>query len=224
MPVLPILAEDPRFILINKPAGLSFHTEADCPGVLAVLRAQTGLSDLHAVHRLDQLTSGLLLFARGPEAAAQFGALFAERRISKHYLALSDRSPKKKQGLISGDMQKGRNGSWRLLPSRQDPATTRFYSSGLGNGLRLFLLRPLTGRTHQLRVALKSLGSPILGDSRYAGSPADRAYLHAYTLEFGLGDDIFRFVCPPEQGEHWQTEACRQSVHGFAEPWALARA
>ncbi|WP_269531108.1 TIGR01621 family pseudouridine synthase [Chitinimonas sp. BJYL2] len=201
--MMDILLNHPRFIVINKPAGQGFHREAAAPGVLALLREQTGLTDLHGVHRLDTLTSGLLLFAKGGDTAATFGQLFATRRMDKCYLAVSASKPTKKQGLISGDMVRSRNGSWRLAPTREDPALTRFFSTGVGNGRRLFLLRPLTGRTHQLRVALKSLGSPILGDARYGGEAADRGYLHAYALRFTLEDETFSLCCPPTSGTEW---------------------
>ncbi|GAB3242200.1 pseudouridine synthase family protein [Chitinimonas naiadis] len=220
--MLSLLADHTSFLLVNKPADLNFHREDNEAGLLELLREQTGHDNLHAVHRLDRLTSGLLLVAKGPQAAARFGELFSSRQIGKYYLALSDRNPKKKQGGISGDMEKGRNGSWRLLNRQDDPARTQFFTAGLGNGLRGFILRPLTGRTHQLRVAMKALGSPILGDSRYAGSPADRGYLHAYALAFVLDGEAFRFVCPPDVGEHWQTAECQDVLRRFTNPWTLA--
>ncbi|MCD8531217.1 MAG: hypothetical protein LRY66_07610 [Saccharospirillaceae bacterium] len=114
-------------------------------------------------------------------------------------------------------MTKGRNGSWMLQRSSSNPAITRFISHfDERRQTRLFLLKPLTGRTHQLRVALKSLGAAIDGDSRYAGDPADRTYLHAFMLCFrdesddGDAQDIV-LTCLPEQGswaslpEDWQT-------------------
>ncbi|GLR15141.1 RNA pseudouridine synthase [Chitinimonas prasina] len=220
--MLTLLADEPHFILIDKPAGQSFHREGEQRGVLELLREQTGVGELHAVHRLDQLTSGLLLVAKGAEAAADFGQLFAQRQIRKYYLALSDRAPGKKQGTLSGDMEKGRNGSWRLLQSRQDPAVTQFFTAGVGNGQRAFIVRPLTGRTHQIRVALKALGSPILGDVRYGGSEADRGYLHAYALEFSLGETHYRYACPPREGEHWHSPGGQLAFGRFAEPWCLA--
>jgi len=113
---------------------------------------------------------------------------------------LSDRKPAKKQGWVRGDMEKGRGGAWRLLPSQANPAVTYFQSASLAPGLRVFFLKPLTGRTHQLRVALKSLGAPILGDALYQGSDADRTYLHAYALSFELDGETLRFYCPPTIG------------------------
>jgi hypothetical protein len=101
---------------------------------------------------------------------------FPARRICsvvKYYFALTSRRPARKQGSVVGDMRRARAGAWRLSPQSagtDDPAVTRFASVGVpaaAPGLRAFLLRPETGRTHQLRVALKSLSSPVLGDELY---------------------------------------------------------
>lgn len=198
-----VLYRHADFLVIDKPPGLSVHRDRDESSALDLARLACDDASLHPVHRLDRLTSGLWLLARSAEAAAEFGRLFSERRVSKTYLALSDQKPSKKQGLISGDMEKGRNGCWRLSRERSDPAVTRFHSQSVAPGLRLFLLQPHTGRTHQLRVALKSLGAPILGDERYGGTPADRGYLHAWRLEFDWRGEAIRLECPPGQGERW---------------------
>jgi len=155
------------------------------------------------VHRLDRMTSGLMLLARTPEVARQLSQKLEARQVDKLYLALSDRKPAKKQGLVTGDMLKGRGGAWRLCASREQPAQTRFCSTSLAPGLRLFFLKPLTGKTHQLRVALKSLGAPIIGDPLYHGAeptPADRGYLHAWSLRFELDGEHLHFMAPPQHG------------------------
>ncbi len=171
------------FFIFNKPAGISFHSE-DGAGFFAQLQAQYPQEILFPVHRLDKVTSGLLLVARNKSAAQEFSHLFETHAVQKTYLALSDRKPSKKQGAVSGDMQKTRDGNWKLLRTRENPAVTQFVSHSIAPGLRLFVLKPHTGRTHQLRVMMKALGSPIVGDTRYGGTPADRAYLHAAALEF----------------------------------------
>jgi tRNA pseudouridine32 synthase/23S rRNA pseudouridine746 synthase len=66
---------------------------------------------------------------------------------------------------------------------------------------RLYLVQPKSGKTHQIRVALKSLGCPILGDQRYKGEEAPRCYLHAFSLQFNWQDQLLSFQCEPEQGE-----------------------
>ena len=221
MPILSILANEADFLLVDKPPGLPCHRDGGEEGVLDVVRRQTGLPDLHLVHRLDQSTSGLLLLARGADAAAALGERFASHTMQKYYLAISDRIPKKKQGTVVGDMAASRNGSWKLLPTRNNPAVTQFFTAGTGEGGRLFLAKPLSGRTHQIRVALKSLGSPILGDSRYGGGAADRCYLHAYALAFELGGRSYSFRCPPSVGEYWQKPGIVTALNKFDVPWSL---
>lgn len=216
-----LLHSDPRFYLVDKAPGVSFHREGEEAGLMEALRA--GLSDeaLWPVHRLDRITSGLILVARSAETAARLGEAFAGREIEKYYLALSDRKPGKKQGKVAGDMAKGRGGAWRLLNSQQNPAVTQFFSYSLQPGLRLFLLRPRSGKTHQLRVALKSQSAPILGDLLYGGTPADRGYLHAYALRFELEGEGFRFVCPPSRGEAFLSETCLAALRDLGQPWDL---
>ncbi|TDR82713.1 TIGR01621 family pseudouridine synthase [Paludibacterium purpuratum] len=208
-----LVHQDPRFFLIDKSPGVSFHRHGEEAGLVESVRAALG--PVWPVHRLDRMTSGLLLLARSPDAARQLASALAERRIDKRYLALSDRKPAKKQGLIRGDMEKGRGGAWRLLPSRQHPAETRFLSTSLAPGVRVFFLKPLTGRTHQLRVALKSLGAPIIGDPLYhpaSAEPVDRGYLHAWWLRFELDGEVFAFECAPQQGALFLREDFRSLI------------
>lgn len=195
--------EHPDFWVFDKPAGASFHSEAGT-GFFAELQAALPTESLFPVHRLDKITSGLLLIARNKEAAATFQVLLSQRDIQKTYLALSDLKPSKKQGWIKGDMQKTRNGSWKLSRELSKPAVTQFHSVSLQEKLRLFVLQPYTGRTHQLRVAMKSLGCPILGDTRYGGSTADRGYLHAAILQFDWHGERLCFQSLPASGELFQ--------------------
>jgi tRNA pseudouridine32 synthase / 23S rRNA pseudouridine746 synthase len=198
----------PDFFVFLKSTGLSFHQENGKSGLMDLARQLTQENNLFPVHRLDQMTSGLVLVARHAHAAHNFGHLFTQGKIEKHYLALSAKAPRKKQGWIKGSHVKGRNGSWRLgpMPSPEElnpapVAITQFISTAAQTGHRLFILRPHTGRTHQLRVAMKSLGSPILGDDRYGGAHADRGYLHAWSLRFDWHDLPQHFSALPNQGE-----------------------
>lgn len=198
------LAESPDWLAIYKPIGVGMHTEGDELGIV-VLASQLFGYELWPVHRLDKVTSGILLLAKHQTAAARLSLLFREQRIQKWYLAQSALRPSKKQGWVKGDMEKGRNGSWLLKRSQENPAITQFFSH-YDEALkkRLFLLRPHTGRTHQLRVALKSLGSAIDGDSRYKGQACDRTYLHAYALQFedpcSQTGHIVQLFCLPREG------------------------
>ncbi|MBW1895311.1 MAG: TIGR01621 family pseudouridine synthase [Deltaproteobacteria bacterium] len=180
------------FLLINKSSGVIFHKGSETEGLLELLKKEAGIMELHAVHRLDKVTSGLLLFAKNIDTAKDISRQFRNRLVEKYYIALSDRKPRKKQGLIKGDMGKARRGAWKLLRTMNNPAVTQFFSCSAGNNMRLFIIRPRTGKTHQVRVALKSIGSPVLGDPLYHGKEEgleiDRTYLHSYALSFTVRD------------------------------------
>ncbi len=204
-PPFQLVADEANFVVLNKSAGLNFHCEDGEPGVVALAEKELGLK-LYSVHRLDKMTSGLLLLAKSSSAAAKLSQAFAEKTVTKFYLALSLKKPKKKQGLIKGDMEKARRGSWKLVKSLNNPAVTQFFSYSVDEGLRLFVVKPQTGKTHQIRVALKSIGSPILGDSRYAGDAADRGYLHAYSLGFDLDGRSYTYRSMPDVGSYYLTK------------------
>ena len=219
--VLEILFENEQFILFNKPAGLSFHSE-DGEGFVVKAEKQTGLK-LYSVHRLDKMTSGLLILAKSSEVANAITKLFEHKEIQKFYLAISTRKPKKKQGWIKGDMGPARRGSYKLLETKENQAITQFISAALRTHERVFLVKPHTGKTHQIRVALKSLGSPISGDIRYAAVEdaklEDRGYLHAYGLKFILKGEAFSFTCQPKEGERFLSQECRDYLSVHAKPW-----
>ena len=112
-----------------------------------------------------------MLVAKSAEASRSLSSAFRERRVTKYYVAISEKKPKKKMGRVRGDMVRSRRGQWMLTRQLSNPASTYFLSEPLDARpapRHAFLIKPLTGRTHQIRVALKSLGSPVLGDPRYA--------------------------------------------------------
>ncbi len=206
-----LILDHPHFVIINKPAGMDFHgrqtEEGYVLGVADWAAQALNIEKLWSVHRLDKMTSGLLILAKSHQAAAKFGELFQTHAIQKYYLALANQKPKKKQGWIKGDMASARRGSYKLLPSKNNPAITQFISASIMPKLRLFLLKPHTGRTHQLRVAMKSLGTPILGDARYQdakhAAEFDRGYLHAFALEFDWNNEKVSVHCLPNEGEYF---------------------
>ena len=317
---IPIIFENDRLLAVNKPCGVPHHDDPSTGelGIMSLLRNRQQLpfssssspstssfayrDRLYGVHRLDRVTSGILLLAKDPETAGLLASKFRDGEIAKFYAGVSGRKPtKKKQGWVRGVMTKGRRGCYKLLNGGGDDAhqprtdeqdeeradggmrevdddgdevdgrqgggagakkgggnvgyaATRFYTAGLGNlplhpslsvvdedpttvddhrdpdgrggggGERrrtvasiprtAMLFRPHTGKTHQLRVAAKSLSMPILGDVRYGGGrlPAagggggappsprpdgvddsngrdwDRTYLHASAVHFELDE------------------------------------
>jgi tRNA pseudouridine32 synthase/23S rRNA pseudouridine746 synthase len=184
--------------------------------------------DLYPCNRLDLVTSGCMVLAKDASTARCLGNMFESRNeVRKTYIALSSRKPKKKMGRIVGDMVKGRRGSWKLTRETNNPAVTTFEShryvrheassdhavssENISRNetpqitMYCFIVRPHTGRTHQVRVALKSIGSPILGDDRYGNAfdarLIDRTYLHSASVEFALPQDLggerVAVECPP---------------------------
>ncbi|EGU52883.1 pseudouridylate synthase, 23S RNA-specific [Vibrio nigripulchritudo ATCC 27043] len=221
-----ILFTHPDFYIINKHQGISVHKDEGDTALLTEICKVTGDAQLYLIHRLDKMTSGLLIVGRGSQAARELSELFANRNVEKYYLAIGSKKPKKKQGMVMGDMERSRRASWKLTSQMSNPAITQFFSHAGEPGQRIFLCKPHTGKTHQIRVALKSVGSPILGDDIYnPSSHADRGYLHAFALRFEHKGQPFEFVCNPidmrELGEHWQTEGVRNSLESWNKPWQL---
>lgn len=224
------------FLIVVKPAGISVHCDDHQKGFAALL-IEHFHKPLYVVHRLDKVTSGLMIFAKSAEAAAYFGGLFERKEIEKHYLAISDQKPKKKQGAIKGDMQKSRRSSWRLLKTQNQPAISQFVSYSLMPGFRVFLVKPKTGKTHQIRVALKSIGAAILGDPIYSSSQlgksvakgglaidkevelvVDRCYLHAWQLAFNYQGECFNFQQLPVQGDFFLMPEFLEAVQRWEKP------
>ncbi|WP_188747691.1 TIGR01621 family pseudouridine synthase [Marinobacterium zhoushanense] len=209
-----LIAQTEQFIVISKDPGVSVHRDQSDKGLVMQLEQELGIK-LWLVHRLDRITSGVMLLATSAEACNQLAELFRQRRVEKYYIALSDRKPNKKQGRVIGDMLKGRRGGWRLARTRENPAITEFYSRSAGEGGRLLLCRPSTGQTHQIRVAMKSVGAPIIGDPLYHEhmEPApDRGYLHAWQLSFELAGRAYHYVAEPDRGQLFRLESVREAL------------
>lgn len=216
MNALNCLFQDENIYVVHKPQGVPFHSLDESPnkgeetvhveGIVSLAKKFLHDENIYPVHRLDRMTSGLIIFARTKEANSALSKLFLEKKIEKYYLALSDKKPKKKQGAIVGDMAKGRSGSYLLKRTSENPAITRFFAKKITmktGDTWLYVMKPETGKTHQLRVALKSLGSPVLGDTRYSGKPASRGYLHAYKVRFELLGIHYDINDPHFEGEEF---------------------
>ena len=226
-----IIYQDANFVVINKHPNVSVHKDDGETSLLIELTKV--LSDsllsaqkLYLVHRLDKMTSGLLLLAKHQQAASELSQLFSQRLVSKFYLAIGVKKPKKKQGLVCGDMERSRRSSWKLLKSLNNPAKTQFFSMAGEEGQRVFLCKPHTGKTHQIRVALNSIGSSIVGDDIYTPSSlADRGYLHAFALSFQYANNDFEFICDPNtfssMGEKWRSTSVKKAIDYWSSPFSL---
>lgn len=216
-----LVAETPEFVVLNKAAGVSFHSEQGAG--LVVLAEQALGYKLYPVHRLDKVTSGLIVLARSSAVAAELTELFTNHQVEKYYLALSLAKPVKKQGWVKGDMAAARRGAWKLLKTQVNPAVSYFISQGFTDlPARAFLIKPYSGKTHQIRVALKSIGAAIVGDTLYQAAEADRVYLHAYALCFTLNEVSYRYLQPPAAGLYFQQLTLAGAWHSWAEPWQLS--
>ncbi len=222
-----IITKNDDFVVVSKAAGVNFHDEGELgSGLFSQVKnhliQQSEMTELFPVHRLDKMTSGLIIFATNSHSAKIFGELFQQHKVEKYYLAISDKKPIKKQGLIKGDMNKSRRGMFKLMRTMQNPAITQFFSYGIGNKQRLYILKPHSGKTHQLRVALGSIAAPILGDPLYhPTSTTDRGYLHAYALKFELLGKTFQFILPPDEGTFYFSEQTTKILTEIKQPWLL---
>ena len=216
-----VIFQHQDFVVIDKPAGVSFHNEAG-EGLFNLLNHIPVAERLFPVHRLDKVTSGLLVLAKNKSSQVLLQKLFSESKIEKFYIAIAESKPRKKRGTIVGDLKKTRRGCWKLQRSRINPSKTQFFSFFANTGLRLYLLKPHTGRTHQLRVVMSSLGVPILGDTRYGARPSDRAYLHAYGLRFVWKEKLVEVHHDQPNGDHFETERVRLLLkENIFKPWDL---
>ncbi|MEA2112141.1 MAG: TIGR01621 family pseudouridine synthase [Campylobacterota bacterium] len=224
MKKIELIFQNSDFVIINKPTNLNFHSE-DEAGAVVLTQKLLNIDQLYSVHRLDKMTSGVLILAKNRQSARLFTELFENRKIEKFYVAISVRKPKKKQGWIKGDMASARRGSYKFVKSSNNPAITQFISKSLRPHERLFLIKPHTGKTHQIRVALKSISAPIAGDIRYANSDdarqEERGYLHAYALRFNFKDEHYEFTCNPDEGERFMSSECIEQLEQFCKPWSL---
>jgi RluA family pseudouridine synthase len=194
MTPLPILHEDDSLIAVDKPAGLPVHGSGDGEATVeTVLRRQLGGRAvrmgfaLSAVHRLDRDTSGVLVLARRRKACQRVMDQFAEGTVEKRYLALVLRGPAEDEGAIDAPLA----GLGRHAGTMQE-ARTEFRVVARGPEAALVECRPRTGRTHQIRRHLASIGCPLAGDERYGSARFDehartswgltRMFLHAAAL------------------------------------------
>mgnify|MGYP001101231844 CR=1 FL=1 len=194
---LDILFEDASLLILNKPAGIVVHPGAGHHSgtlVAGLLNHCLSLSTLGGeerpgiVHRLDKETSGCLVVAKTDQSHAGLSALFERRDIRKTYLALVAGRPRKPSGRIEIPIARHRIHRQKMAADesgRGRTATTEYRMVTTSGRVSLIECHPLTGRTHQIRVHLKHLNCPVLGDPVYGRRESfSRQMLHAWKLEF----------------------------------------
>jgi 23S rRNA pseudouridine1911/1915/1917 synthase len=232
-----ILFEDASFFIIDKPAGLVVHpgpgnySGTFVHGLIAHCQQIAGLDPIRPgiVHRLDKETSGVLVAAKTALALTDLSRQFQERTVTKEYFAL-----------VHGDLQTshdikepiGRDPKFRqkmgIVPTGKFAHTT-IYPLAHRNGITLVQAIPHTGRTHQIRVHLSSIGFPVIGDLLYGGKKnsikVERHMLHCHRLKFqhpttelpldvraGLPIDMQQLICETGLGYESYSAACTSSV------------
>lgn len=212
-----ILYRDAAVIAVNKPAGLVVHAGAGADSGTLVNRLVHHFASLSQVsgdlrpgivHRLDRGTSGVLLVARTDAAHRALAAQFAGRTVKKTYLALVEGRMREDSGRIT-------------KPIARDPVRRIRMTARLGHGREALTeyrvrerferftyleVRIGTGRTHQIRVHLASLGHPVAGDRTYGARAGERIFLHAWRIGFtspASGEQVMVEASLPPELEHW---------------------
>ena len=235
-----VLYMDSSVIVLNKPPGLATQ------GGSGLTRHVDGMLDSLAfekkqrprlVHRLDRDTSGVLVVARTVAAAAALAKSLAQRDASKIYWALTRGVPQKKRGTVKAALAKEgvRGRDERMEVSDADDAkfaiTDYVVLGQAGEEFAWVAAKPVTGRTHQIRVHLASLGTPIVGDFKYGGNEsrgkgavADKLHLHARTIDIAHPDGgRLRVVAPLPEHMKKSWDLFGFNANDERDPFAKAR-
>lgn len=199
---LQIVFENENVIVVNKPAGMVVHPSAGHSSSTLVHALLAHLPTLNEqeislrpgiVHRLDKDTSGLILVAKSEASQLWLQEQFSNRKVEKVYLALVDGHPKTKTGRIEASIYRNPNDRKKMAvapPLKGRKAVTNFMVEKEFANHTLLKVKPYTGRTHQIRVHLASIGYPIVGDTLYGRKnpslPINRQFLHAYEIKVTL--------------------------------------
>jgi len=209
-----ILHQDEHLLVLDKPAGLSVLSEGwdpDVPYLAKMLEEEfgnpsTGSGRVWVVHRLDKITSGVMVFALTPEAHRGLNSQFERHEVEKVYHAIVQGIPPWNEHTARHMLRTnvGRKHRTVVVHKRGKNSETHFKVLKRGQAGALVEAHPKTGRTHQIRVHLSALGYPILGDILYGASETDLTdgpALHAYSMAFThpISGEPLHFVSnPPE--------------------------
>jgi 23S rRNA pseudouridine1911/1915/1917 synthase len=179
---IPVVYEDQWFLAVDKPAGLLVipTPKGESRTLTSILNEEAKLKGnpwrLHPCHRLDRQTSGLIIYAKGKSSQKSLMQEFKQRKIKKTYIAFVQGFVKQCQGQIN-------------YPIQGETALTNYKVLQRLGGFTVLEINPITGRTNQIRIHLKGIGHPILGETKYAFRKdfkikAKRLFLHAKALSF----------------------------------------
>jgi RluA family pseudouridine synthase len=206
LPPEALLYEDSELISVNKPAGInSQRTPYQLKGTLEYwvseyFKTQGNSEPARVVHRLDRGTSGTMLFPKNRPAAARLSKQFQDGVVDKLYLALVCGNSSTERWTVNAPIGKIASARYGIVEGGK-ASITEFRTVEASGNISLVEARPLTGRTHQIRVHLASVGLPILGDSTYGGMVAGRMMLHCSAMTFQNAKNTRITVNAPLDGE-----------------------
>ncbi|GAC1392962.1 MAG: RluA family pseudouridine synthase [Candidatus Saccharimonadales bacterium] len=201
---LPVIYEDNDIIVINKPVGIISHARGryyNEASVASFVRSKvTDMDGERAgiVHRLDRATSGVMVCAKNPSALTWLQKEFANRKVIKTYVAVIEGHIKPKEAIVDMPIERNpKNPSTFKVGPNGKSSITHYFVKQQSSDNDLLVLTPKTGRTHQLRVHLKHLGHPIIGDTLYGKVHYRRLMLHAQSIEIELPIHIKKTFLAP---------------------------
>ena len=215
-----IIHEDKRVIIINKPSGIAVHGGSGIEyGVIEALRVLwPELHTLELAHRLDRDTSGALLIAKKRSALRVLHELLRNNRVDKRYVALlSGKWAQRKREVVLPLLKNRLKSGERIVLAdpRGKPARTLFWLREKFVSSMLVDAKPITGRTHQIRVHAAHLGTPILGDEKYGDDTANYTMKNMGLKRLFLHAESLRFRWPDENQDLFVTAPLEPALEGF---------
>lgn len=195
-PKVPVIYEDKNVIVLDKPTGLLTISKGD-------FNPEPTLEEYgKVVHRLDRDTSGVIILAKNDETKSKLQKQFQDRKAHKTYYAIVVGHPKLPEAIINVPLARNLKSPTTFQPDPEGrEAITKYKIIDQNDKYSLLELKPTTGRTHQLRVHLAHIGTPILGDKIYGKATKERMYLHAAELEITIPESeraTFKAELPKE--------------------------